>query len=148
MKKTLYFIIAICALILASCEATSYKQSTAYHYVAAYYPIDTFSIALHITKRQQVINNNFIGLHFRGDYYSKSKMDDYYFQENVYSDYYENSGYKPTDEQYDKYIELCDKHGDYSYTHKIKIFSCKKTDDQNGLGYVTNYTYWDITALF
>ena len=77
MKKTLYFIIAICALGLVSCEETGYRRTTAYHYVAAYYPIDTFSIALHITKRQQVINNNYIGLHFRGDYYSKYKKDNY-----------------------------------------------------------------------
>ena len=147
MKKTLYFIIAICALGLVSCEETGYRRTTAYHYVAAYYPIDTFSIALHITKRQQVINNNYIGLHFRGDYYSKYKKDNYDFQENVYSDYYENSPYKPSEEQYNKYVELCNKHEDYGYTHQVRYLIFKDKNTNNGQGYIPNYTYWDITPI-
>ena len=146
MKKTLYFIIAICALALVSCEDTGYRQSTAYHYVAAYYPIDTFNIALHNTKDKQVINNTYISLYFKGDYY-KDKRCDYTFQENVYSDSYEDWAYKPSEEQYNKYIELCNKHEDYGYTHEIQILSAKRTENQNGLGYVKGYTYWDITPV-
>ena len=71
----------------------------------------------------------------------------YMFQTNVYSDSYEDWAYKPSEEQYNKYIKLCNKHEDYGYTHEIQILSAKRTEDNNAPGYVKGYTYWDITPV-
>ena len=144
MKKTLYFIIAICALALVSCEDTGYRQSTAYHYVAAYYPVDSFSIGVYRNSNPTITKEVPIYLEMIGDF---DGGVNYMFQTNVYSDSYEDWAYKPSEEQYNKYIELCNKHEDYGYTHEIQILSAKRTEDNNAPGYVKGYTYWDITPV-
>ena len=74
MKKTLYFIIAICALALVSCEDTGYRQSTAYHYVAAYYPVDSFSIGVYRNNNPTITKEVPIYLEMIGDFDGGGKL--------------------------------------------------------------------------
>ena len=144
MKKTLYFIFTFCALILTSCSGYPFRDTTAYHYVAAYYPVDSFYVVEYRNSFDYVTKETSIYLGMIGDF---DGGVDYMHQKEVYSDYYENSGYTPTQEQYDKYVELCEKHHDYGYKHKVEILSSRKIHGQNGPGYVKGYTYWDITPV-
>ena len=144
MKKTLYFIFTFCALILTSCSGYPFRDTTAYHYVAAYYPVDSFYVVEYRNSFDYVTKEISIYLGMIGDFDGGTE---YSHQEDVYSDYYENSTYKPTQEQYDKYMELCEKHRDYGYKHKVEILSSRKIHGQNGPGYVKGYTYWDITPV-
>ena len=143
MKKTLYFIFTFCALILTSCSGYPFRDTTAYHYVAAYYPVDSFYVVEYRNSFDYVTKETSIYLGMIGDFDGGTE---YSHQEDVYSDYYENSTYKPTQEQYDKYMELCEKHRDYEYKHKIEILPFKDKEG-NGCGYVKGYTYWDITPV-
>lgn len=146
MKKSIYFYTLIFAisLILVSCADTGLRHSTAYHYVAAYYPVDSFHIAVYRNSNPTITKEVPILLEMIGDF---DGGVNYTLQTNVYSDTYEDWSYKPTEEQYNKYIELCNKHEDYGYKHEIQILHTKRTNNNNGLGYVYGYTYWDITPI-
>ena len=97
MKKTLYFIFTFCALILTSCSGYPFRDTTAYHYVAAYYPVDSFYVVEYRNSFDYVTKETPIYLGMVGDFDGGTE---YSHQKNVYSDYYENSTYKPTQEQY------------------------------------------------
>lgn len=144
MKKyyILYFIFTFCILILTSCSGNPFIDTMAYHYVAAYYPVDSFAVGVYRADNPYITKETPIYLGLIGDFDGSVF---YSHQKEVYSDYYENSTYTPTDEQYNKYIELCNKHKDYGYTHKIKVLPFKGED--SGCGYVSGYTYWDITPV-
>ena len=145
MKKSIFYtLIFAISLILVSCEDTGYRQSTAYHYVAAYYPVDSFSIGVYRNNNPTITKEAPIYLEMIGDF---DGGVNYMSQTNVYSDSYEDWAYKPSEEQYNKYIELCNKHEDYGYTHEIQISAAKRTENYNGRGYVQGYTYWDITPV-
>ena len=139
-NKILYCIIMIC---LVSCEDSGLGWTIAKHYVAAYYPISIFNVIPYRADSINVTKDTPFLLQFMGDY---GNSVSYPFQKDVYSDYYDNSPYTPTEEQYNKYIELCQKHYDYNYVHEVQHLHFKR-EDGNGRGYIRGFTYFDITPI-